>query len=167
MAQVHSSLESALVVGGLFIAIAGPALWWVFFRMDAGPNQKNFVPEGIELMTDDEIHLIENSLDVKLPEDYAQFLRVERTSEIDSTTVLDSAGMIIEWTNEYRKGFSGLPAWQKELVYIGDEADACPYIINCKSGEVLCTDKGNVTRQPLSRHDSFADFVSSKVADNV
>jgi hypothetical protein len=167
MAQGLSSLQSALTVGGFLIALGGPALWWVFFRMDEKPNQENYVPEEIELISEDDILLIENSLDVKLPNDYVEFIRNGRDVKIDNTTVQDSAKLIIEATNEYRNGFAGLPAWPKELIYIGDEADTCPYTINCTSGEVLQTDKGNINRDPLSRYNSFSDFVLAKLAENV
>lgn len=166
MAQGLSSLQSALAVGGFFIAFGGPVIWWVFFRMDEKTNQENYVPEEIELMSEDDILLIENLLDVKLPNDYVAFLRNRRDIDIDNTTVHDSAKQIIEATNEYRNGFSGLPAWSRELIYIGDEADACPYVINCTSGEVLHTDKGNINREPMSRYNSFSDFVLAKLAEN-
>lgn len=114
-------------------------------------------------MTESQIQSIEQALRVKLPEWYRMFLASDREEvDPDDTTVEDAPWPIIEATQEYRAGFSGLQPWPDNLVYIGDEADACPYVIDCTSGEVRRLDKGNLARPPLETFPSFGQFLSRR-----
>ena len=47
------------------------------------------------------------------------------------------------------------------MVYIGDQADACPYVIDTNSGEVAKLDKGNCTLEPIQTHTDFRVFLVS------
>lgn len=106
------------------------------------------------------VQQIESALDVKLPSAYRDFLANRRKDNtVDETTVTDEAEVIIEATLEYRKGFVDLPKWSASEVYIGDESDACPYVLDCESGRVVRLDKGNRERKPLQEWLSFEDFL--------
>ncbi len=108
-----------------------------------------------------DIQRIEAALAVSLPNGYRDFLLLSVPPDLpDETTVIRDAGVIIEATLSYRTGFEGLPAWPDHWVYVGDEADACPYVIDCLSGKVIRTDKGNLHRPPLSEHIDFKSFVA-------
>ncbi len=105
---------------------------------------------------------IERSLEVSLPRAYVAFLTARRgNSALDATDVLEDATAIVNATELYRRGFEGLRPWPSELVYVGDQADACPYAVNCTTGEVMQTDKGNLDRPALRRWSSFEAFSSS------
>ena len=120
---------------------------------------------GRLLETSDIAH-IERSLNVSLPHAYVEFLTATRVgSVLDGTEVLDDAKVIVEATELYRQGFDGLRRWPKELVHVGDQADACPYAVNCTTGEVMQTEKGNLDRPPLHRWPSFDAFTSSLESD--
>lgn len=107
-----------------------------------------------------DIQRIEATLAVSLPDGYRDFLLSRHPGELpDETTVIRDADDIIHATLEYRAGFEGLAAWPAQWVYVGDEADACPYVIDCMNGQVLRTDKGNIDRVPLSRHTDFTSFL--------
>lgn len=119
--------------------------------------------EAETIMTEPEIQSIEQALQVRLPKDYRQFLAADRgEDDPDDTTLEDAPGPIIEATQEYRAGFSGLQPWPDSLVYMGDESDACPYVIDCGSGEVRRLDKGNLVRRPLESFPSFGQFLSHR-----
>jgi hypothetical protein len=111
------------------------------------------------LMKRPDVADIERSLDVSLPRAYVEFLTARRgDSALDATEVLDDATAIVNATELYRRGFEGLRRWPRELVYVGDQADACPYVLNCTSGEVMQTDKGNLERPALQRWTSFEAY---------
>lgn len=111
-------------------------------------------------MNESDIVKIESTLGVTLPHGYRSFLLVDRiTNEIDDTTVATDADVIIQATQTYRAGFAGLASWPENLIYVGDEADACPYVIDCCNGNVRRVDKGNLTRPPLERFVSFDAFL--------
>lgn len=115
-------------------------------------------------MNESEIRKIEKSLRVTLPETYRTFLKIERDADhyLDDTTIVDEADIIIQATLDYRKGFEGLKAWPEHLIFVGDEADACPYAINCLDGKFIRTDKGNIERNPLESFDSFESFIKQR-----
>lgn len=153
-----SSLNAALLVIGILICVGGPLLWWVFFRMDEHPTP----PAGEPLLTgpiaEPDLLRIESSLGVKLPEAYRKYLGSPRTQDIDEESIFGDADLIISATQEYREGFGGNPPWPGKWVYVGDEADACPYAIDVESGEVIQTDHGNPERKPLENFASFREF---------
>jgi SMI1/KNR4 family protein SUKH-1 len=151
---VSSTSAALLVVGLILVLVFGlPGLWWIFYRMDATHVVKNNTDTEIlpKLLTADDIKKIESVLGLSLPNEYLDALTKPRSSMLDGTTMLDSAEQIIESTLLYRNGFSGLPKWPSELIYFGDEADACPYAINCESGVVIKLDKGNIEKEPLAK----------------
>lgn len=109
-----------------------------------------------------DIQRIEATLEIALPDGYRDFLASRHaTAWPDDTTIIGDADEIIEATLEYRAGFAGLPAWPDHWVYVGDEADACPYVLDCNSARVMRTDKGNLDRAPLSEYGDFASFLAS------
>lgn len=109
-----------------------------------------------------DIQSLEAALAVSLPNGYRDFLLLSAPPDLpDETTVIRDVSVIIEATLSYRTGFEGLPAWPDHWVYVGDEADACPYVIDCLSGKVIRTDKGNLHRPPLSEHIDFESFFTS------
>ncbi len=104
-------------------------------------------------------------LGVTLPKDYRGFLSSGSGDDrIDDTSVLDDPDAIIALTQSYRKGFEGLQAWPEHYVYAGDEADACPYLIDCDTGEFCRTDKGDLSREMLERHPDFSAFVEERLS---
>jgi hypothetical protein len=110
-------------------------------------------------MTEDQLRHIESSLGLTLPADYRRFLAQDPGEDIlDDTTVMRHADSIIDSTLEYQNSFEGLPSWPQHWLYIGDEADACPYVLDCLSGELIRTDKGNLNRKPLAQYPSFQHF---------
>lgn len=108
---------------------------------------------------------IESTLGVSLPDAYRGFLLSERTDDrIDATSVLDDPEAIIASTLDYRNGFEGLSLWPKRFVYVGDEADACPYLIDCDTGAFARSDKGDLSRAMLERYADFDAFVASRMS---
>lgn len=153
---------AALLVIGILVLVGGPALYWVFFRMDSPPVDSLSSPEAVTPLTNNDVARIESALSVRLPSEYVTFLTQERSyATIDETTALSDADAIIEATQEYRRGFAGLPPWPHCYIYIGDEADACPYALDTESGRVIRMDKGNLDRRPLAEYPSFTAFSSS------
>ena len=102
-----------------------------------------------------DVQAIELALGVALPADFASFLQAPRAGPIDNTTVVDDPELIIGFTQDYRAS-SGWPA---HLVWFGDEADGCPYTLDCLSGEVFRLQKGNLAKA-WDRHPSFSAFVA-------
>lgn len=149
-----SSLQAALLVALLFVAAL--IVWRTFFREEG--NALHNDPEPVNRLAASDVQSIEAVLGVTLPADYARFLQEERPDAIDCTTVRDDAELIIGFTQDYR-GDSGWPA---HLVWIGDEADGCPYTLDCLTGEVFRLEKGNL-RKAWDRHPSFAEFVAAKL----
>ena len=145
---------AAIFVIVSLVVIGGPALWWVFNRMDAAPTDTPFVDAPPGKLSEADIAQVERELGVRLPDAYARFLQV-RDRDIDATSLFDDAQLIVEATRDYRAGFAGLSPWPESLVCIGDEVDACPYAIDCKTGVCLRVDKGNLSRPPLHRYGDF------------
>jgi hypothetical protein len=155
-----STLSASLLVLGILIGLGGPTLWWIFFRMDeASPTA---IDPGEELPTaalaPEALARIEETLGLTLPTAYRNFLATARTRDIDGQSVFGDADLIISSTQEYREGFGGNPRWPRSWVYVGDEADACPYVVDTITGEVIRTDHGNPDRKPLERFASFKEF---------
>ncbi len=115
-----------------------------------------------------DVDRIERELGVSLPGDYRKALLGARPAGVDQTSMLDSADLIIGFTTDYRNGFAGLPRWPKQYVYIGDEADACPYALDCVTGRIIKLDKGNPDTKPISEFASlsafYGHFVPSKTS---
>ncbi|MEQ1513359.1 MAG: SMI1/KNR4 family protein [Lysobacteraceae bacterium] len=112
-----------------------------------------------------DIARIESTLGVTLPKDYRGFLSSERDDDrIDETSVLDDSDAIIDLTRTYRKGFEGLQPWPERYVYAGDEADACPYLVDCDTGAFCRTDKGDLSRDMLERYPGFSAFVEERLS---
>ncbi|MEN3943851.1 SMI1/KNR4 family protein [Prosthecobacter sp. SYSU 5D2] len=114
-------------------------------------------------MTEEDIAKIETALGVCLPADYRAHLAKNDEDEeehgvVDDVTAMRDAYGIIKATRDYRAGFEGLPPWPAHWVYMGDEADACPYAVDCVSGQFRKTDKGNLLRPPLKAYASFDEF---------
>lgn len=155
-----SALSASLLVLGMLIGIGGPILWWIFFRMDeASPTA---IDPGEELPTaalaPEALARIEESLELTLPAAYRDFLATARTRDIDGQSVFGDADLIISSTREYREGFGRNPKWPRSWVYAGDEGDACPYVVDTATGEVIKTDHGDPDRKPLERFASFVEF---------
>lgn len=158
---------AAVVIGGIAL-IGGPALWWVFFRMDGSPEVAPAMPEPVRRLSDEDIASIERELDVTLPASYKRFLTEREEGSdvaIDAESVRDDARTVIDVTLQYRAGFAGLPAWPAAWVYVGEEADACPHAVDCESGVCLRVDKGNPLREPLERHADFDAFLRLRYAN--
>jgi hypothetical protein len=105
---------------------------------------------------------IETELGVRPPDAYRDFLVSTHDFDlIDDTTVADDPQVVVEATQTYRKGFAGLPPWPAHYLYIGDEADACPYVLDCETGELFRSHKGTLS-EPLERFADFSGFFAAK-----
>ena len=144
---------AALFVIGALVLLGGPALWWVFNRMDAPTGHDPTVDVPPRILSATDVEDLERMLGVALPGAYARFLQT-RDRDIDATSLFDDPQLIIEATRDYRAGFSGLPPWPNDMICVGDEADACPYAIDCTTGVCLRVDKGNLSRPPLHHYEN-------------
>jgi|GEM_PF-3967521 len=154
------SFWAASLVIGMLVLFSGPILYYIFYIDGAGPKNQSIEEPEPRLMGDDEIKRIEAELDVTLPKDYINAVSKFRTKNVDSTALIDHADGVIEATLLYRNGFEGLPCWPSNYIYIGDEADACPYALNIESGQVFRLDKGNVRNEALKVFSSTNAFVA-------
>ena len=103
-------------------------------------------------------------MEVILPAGYRGFATSDRDFEVvDESTVLSDPQSVISATKEFRRGFAGLEPWPNSWIYIGDEADACPYALDCKSGILRRLDKGNISRKPLEEFTSFDEFLANRM----
>lgn len=112
-------------------------------------------------MNTQDFQTIERELGVKLPDAYRDFQMNRVTSDVDTTTFADDTSFVIERTLEYRRGYAGASAWPSDVIYVGDEDDACPYVLFCSSGRVVQSDHGNLSAKPFSEHPDFASFVQA------
>jgi len=150
-------MHPALLV--LIALIAALILWRVFARKGSAPGTS--IPAlPVNLLSPSDIASIATALGVTLPADYARFLQAQRPAAIDETSVRDDAELIIEFTREYRDS----SRWPAHLVWIGDEADACPRVLDCNSGEVFRVEKGNLEKA-WDRYASFSAFVAANLRD--
>jgi len=109
-------------------------------------------------MTDEDLNRIEAELAISLPDAYRIFQIARDPSDVDSISLSDDASFVIERTLEYREGYAGIPPWNSDALYIGDEDDACPYVLFCTAGRVVQTDHGDLTAKPLSDFGLFEAF---------
>ena len=139
------------------VPIAVLIIGWVYFRQGgAEDDEEGRVPdEPINRLSADDVRAIEEALGVSLPSDYATFLQKDRPGHIDSTTVRDDPDLIIGFTQDYRI----CNGWPSHFVWVGDEADGCPYTLDCETGEIFRLQKGNLAKA-WDRHRSFAEFVA-------
>jgi hypothetical protein len=160
---------AALLTIGLIAIFAAPIIYYIFWvDGSAVPKPDPSAWGPIDPMSEEDIEKIEFTLQVKLPADYAEFLRAGRSQDvIDSETVSCSVSRIIEATTSYRQGLYGLQPWPASYIYVGDEADACPYVLDCESGRFFQTHKGNLKTNPLSSYASFSEFVEHCEADAI
>ena len=112
-------------------------------------------------MNAQDVQTIERELGVKLPDEYRDFQMNRTPSIVDTTTIADDTRFVIERTLEYRRGYGGAPAWPSDVIYVGDEDDACPYVLSCSTGKVIQSDHGNLSFKPLSAHPDFRSFVEA------
>lgn len=113
----------------------------------------------------EDIRRIESALNVKLPSDFVEFMISERNYDaIDEVSVFDDANTIIEATIAYRQGKCS-QQWPMQLVYIGDESDACPYALDCISAELKRLDHGSIEIKPLETFSSFQEFLTNRYND--
>lgn len=125
----------------------------------------NEVDAAPRLLAAADVDRIERTLDVSLPQEYRKALLEARPAHVDQTSLLDDADQIIGWTKDYRNGFAGLAKWPADYVYIGDEADACPYVISCKTGEILKLDRGNIDTKPIRSFQTLSALFDSFDSD--
>jgi len=117
-------------------------------------------------MDSGDVARIEQELEVALPTELRDFLLSPRDElDPDDCTVMDDPESIIEMTKMYRLGFVGLPPWPKAWIYIGDESDACPYFVDCVTGEMARLHKGDPRQRPLAVYESFDVFRSKARLD--
>lgn len=150
-------MSPLLAVLLIAVPIAALALWWLCFRQggDDGTLDSTPLDEPIKLLSVDDVQAIERALGVTLPSDYAAFLQKDRPGHVDSTTVRDDPELIIGFTQDYRSS----NGWPTHFVWVGDEADGCPYTLDCETGEIFRLQKGNLGKA-WDRHRSFSEFVS-------
>jgi hypothetical protein len=107
--------------------------------------------------------VIEAALGVVLPEAYKNVMASFPWPAFrDSTeaSLWDNPTAIVDQTKAQRAGFGGAPPWPAHYVMIGDESDACPYALDCKTGAIVQTDHGNLKNQPLATFHSVAELVA-------
>ena len=132
-----------------------------YFSKEPGSKSK---PEEIHVFTDNELQALEEALGIYLPGGYKSFLKADRDAfagEIGNQTIFDDVDQIVGFAYEYRKGFTSCPPWPKNYIYVGDEMDACPYVLNTETEELIRTNKGWVNDKPLEKWNSFSDFIHS------
>ena len=157
-----SSLAAASLVIGILVFVGGPILYWVFFKMDGEPGIGPVSEGSKKPLTKDEIGKIESLLAVALPASYKEYLLSPEPRAVDDTTVFIDFRVIIDATIDYRRGFEGLTPWPQGLVYIGDEGDASPYILDTVSGAVSRHPKGEISEPAFEVHASFDALILSK-----
>lgn len=158
-----SSFAAASLVIGILVLVGGPLLWWVFFRMESDPKADPHQPppEPPRPMTLQEVASIEEALEVTLPKAYRSFVTSPRDfDEVDESSINSDPAFVIEATMVHRNGVAGLRPWPHDLVYIGDEADACPYVIDCATGKISRLHKGNLDTPPLKTFASFEKLLA-------
>lgn len=152
-------LQAALLVIGLLALVGGPLLYWIFFKMD-----NDSLPESVldqnelpsSLLASD-IKQIEARLGITLPLAYSNFLKARHNHPlIDDTTIMCDINSIVEDTLMWRHERN---SWPNRWLCIGDEADACPYALDCENGRLIRTDKGNPTAPPLDEYENFEAFL--------
>lgn len=145
--------------------VAGFILWVKVASRGPLPVPPPHVP--VDPMTSEQIDSIETALDVKLPQALRDFLgRTREENDPDEVMVLPWPEAIIGFTLDFRKGFvEEMMPWPARFVYLGDQADACAYALDCESGEILHTHKGYLENKLLERYASFEDWLAASRKD--
>src|SRR4029453_18322528 len=100
-------------------------------------------------MTQADTDRIERDLDVKLPPAYRELMCGADAARLGDAGIFNDAALVVERTKAQCAGFGGAPAWVQKFVYVGDQADACPYALNVDSGAVVRSDHGDLFEPPL------------------
>ncbi|MDQ8183870.1 SMI1/KNR4 family protein [Pelagicoccus sp. SDUM812005] len=161
-----SDLAAASLVIGILVLVGGPALYWIFFKDGTDYTEHNAATDEPTPLKQKEVDEIERSLAVTLPRSYSAFLQSENRRGIDDTTILSNAELIISFTEDYRKGFESVDPWPSNLVYIGDEGDATPFILDTNDGFIRRHPKGYITKKPFESYDSFDSFLNEMEEKN-
>lgn len=159
---MSSSLQGALLVIVPLLLVGAANYWYWFVRDGAAPTPPP--PEPVQSMTAADVAAIEAELGVRLPLAYVRFVQAARDDTIDATSVSDNPAHVVEMTRAYRDGEFGGKPWPPHLVFIGDEADACPRVLDCESGVVVRVGKGDLSTRPIERYEDFGRFVGSRLA---
>ena len=149
--------EALLLTFGLFIIFAGPVLYWLFF-WDGEQAEDALGVQKASNLTEQDIVAIEAVLDVELPQLLKRIMMDRAQCGLDRVSLFDDSSVIIETTQGYRRG---VPPWPMAWVWLGDEVDACPYILNCQTYAVWQLDKGNPTAKPIQKFESVAEWEAS------
>ena len=111
-----------------------------------------------------DIAKIEMALGITLPEVYRNTIAGSSAPRLSELGIFDDAMLIIERTEEQRKGYGAAQPWPKQYVYIGDQEDACPYAMDCGSGVVIHSDHGSLT-ETLGEYASVATLANELLAE--
>jgi hypothetical protein len=152
---MHPIYAAALTIGVILI-IALPIMYFIF-RSEKINNELPNCFERVPMLIE-EIEEIEDALSLKIPEDLRNFLATGGDHLPDTEMVMDSHKNIIMATNDYRSGIYGLPPFPDNYLYLGDSADACPFVCDCNNGEIIQLKKGNISKPCLRRFNSFSEF---------
>jgi hypothetical protein len=107
---------------------------------------------------------IEQSLGVKLPDAYRSLMCGADAPRLADAGLFDDAALIVERTKEHREGYGGAPAWPTHLVYVGDQEDACPYVLDVHTGSIVQADHGDYSAKPLARFESVQKLAADLLA---
>jgi hypothetical protein len=121
-------------------------------------------------MTESELERVEAELSITLPGYYkGLFLDRLKPGQIwsDTTTLCHDAAWIIKVTHEYRDGYAGAPPWPATLLFVGDEDDACPYVLDLAVDPVTVyrLDHGDYQRAYLGEWSSIEAWFQEKRED--
>lgn len=156
-----SSLNAALLTIGLFVIIIVPVFYFIF-KSDSKVSNENtndlFFGE-FEKMSSESFDRIGKKLNLEIPKAYAELILKNDAESLFELGILPSEDQVIESTQQYRSGFSGLKKWPEKYLYIGDFDDACPIVIDCNTEEVIRVDNGQIDKVPLETFKSIRDFV--------
>ncbi|NRA37373.1 MAG: SMI1/KNR4 family protein [Planctomycetes bacterium] len=68
------------------------------------------------------------------------------------------AAAVVELTLDHRSGFGGNPPWPDNLVFIGDDGAACPYVLDINTEIVFHLDHGNIDKEHLGQDQTLTDW---------
>ena len=94
-------------------------------------------------MKDKDLSSIEKALGLVLPASYKSVFIGGPIEDHRELGLFDDPELIVARTEEYRTGFGGAPKWPSHLVYVGDQEDACPYILDSITGVIVQSDHGD------------------------
>jgi len=118
-------------------------------------------------MDREEIQMIEQELEIKLPASYCEAVLNYPFLEDAGTfnwSLGDDPSAVIRWTKRYRLGFSINPPWPVSLICIGEEGDGCPIALDLESERILKIDRGNPSKPPMETYPTFAIFMAECIA---